>query len=95
VIVNGCALPVRSFEFAVFGALFGDLNFSVELGKLGVNFLLTFRTDAFSFAQINQPPRMASTINAKGNRIIDIVTNRSYFRIFAIVEAEVIKRIEE
>jgi hypothetical protein len=31
VVKDGLALPVGSFEFAVFGALFGDLDFAVKL----------------------------------------------------------------
>jgi hypothetical protein len=31
VVKDGLALPVGSFEFAVFGALFGDLDFAVGL----------------------------------------------------------------
>ena len=92
-IVDGYALPVGGFEFAVFGALLGYLDFAVRLRELGVDFFLAFGADAFGFAHIN-PPRTASTINAKGRRIIDIVTMRSYLRTFCTVEAEVTKRIE-
>lgn len=46
------ALPVGGFEVAVFGALFGDLDFAVYFFELGVDFLLAFRTDAFCFTQL-------------------------------------------
>ena len=62
---DGFALPVGCFEFAMFGALFGDLDFAVCCVKLGINFLLAFRTDAFGFTQIIAPPAIASTIKAK------------------------------
>ena len=88
------ALPVGSFELTVFGTLLGDLDFAINLCKLSINFFLAFRTDALCFGHIN-PPSVASIINANGRRIIDIVTMRSYFRTFAVVEADVARRIEE
>jgi hypothetical protein len=94
VIVNGRALPVCGFEFSVFGTSFGDLDFAVGFSQLGVYLLLAFGTDAFGFAHISHPPSTASTIKAKGSRIMDIVTMRSYFRTFCVVEAEVTSRIE-
>lgn len=89
------ALPVCGFEFAMFWALFGDLDFGVLCAKLGINFFLAFRTDAFGFTQIWSTPAIASTINAKGSSIIDMVTMRSYLRMLAIVVAEVNKRMAE
>ena len=96
VVKDWLALPVGCFEFAVFGALFGDLDFAACLTKLGINFFLAFWTDAFGFTQSgSNHPTTASTISAKGSSIIDIVTMRSYLRIFAMVEAEVNRRAEE
>jgi hypothetical protein len=69
------------FEFAMFRALFCDLNFASVLRELSIYFLLAVRADTFGFAHINHPST-ASTINAKGSRIMDIVTIRSYFRMF-------------
>jgi hypothetical protein len=62
---------------------------------LGVNFFLAFGANAFGFAYISHPPSTASTIKAKGSKIIVIVTKRSYLRMFWIVEPDVIKRTEE
>jgi hypothetical protein len=44
---DGLALPVGGFEVAVFGALFGDLDFAVLVFELCVDFLLAFGADAF------------------------------------------------
>ena len=52
VVKDGLALPVGCFEIAMFGALFGDLDFAVCLFELGIDFLLAFRTDAFGFTQL-------------------------------------------
>jgi len=91
----GVALPVGCFEVAVFGAFFGDLDFSACLTKLGIYLFLAFWTDAFGFTQSgNNHPTTASTISARGSSIIDIVTIRSYLRIFSMVEAEVNRRAE-
>ena len=87
------ALPMGSLEFSVLGAVFSNLNFSVNFSEFGVNFFLTFGTDAFCFAH-NNPPTIASIIRAIGSRIIDMVTMRSYLRTFSTVEAEVIRRME-
>lgn len=94
VVVYWCALPVGGSEFAMFIALFCDLDFAVCFSQLGVYFLLAFGTNAFGIAHVNHP-RTASTISAKGNSIIDIVTKRSYFRISAIVEVDMKRRNEE
>ena len=94
VVVYRCALPVRSLELAMFEAMFCNLDFAVGFPQLGVYFLLAFRTDAFGFAHINHP-RTASKMSASGNSIIDIVTKRSYFRIFCRVELEVNSRADE
>lgn len=94
VVVYWCALPVGSFEFTVFEALFCDLDFAVGFPQLRVYFLLAFGTDAFGFAHSNHP-RIASTMRASGSSIIDIVTKRSYLRISAMVEVDTNKRTEE
>lgn len=87
-------LPVGSFKIAVFGALFGNLDFAVDIGKLSIDFLLALWADAFCFAHINHPT-MASTIRARGSNIIDIVTIRSYLRMLATVDADVNNLIAE
>ena len=87
-------LPMCRFKVAVLGALFANLYFAACLPNLGVNFLLAFRTNAFRFAHSNQPTT-ASTMSARGSSIIDMVTKRSYLRIFATVEAEMNRRREE
>ena len=94
VVVDWDALPVGCFEFAVFWALLCDLDFSVCLRELGLNFLLAFGADAFGFTHINHP-RTASTMSASGSSIIDIVTKRSYLCISAMVELDTNKRMEE
>lgn len=91
---DGLALPMGGFKIAVVGALLDDLDFPAYVAQLSVYFLLAFWTDAFGFAQSNTPI-MPSTISASGNSIIDIVTKRSYLRIFAMVEFAVNKRIDE
>jgi hypothetical protein len=94
VIKDICALPVSCFEISVFGALLGELDFSVGLCQLSVYFFLAFRTDAFCFGH-RTPPSVASIINANGRRIIDMVTIRSYFRTLDVDEAEVARRMEQ
>ena len=94
VIKNWNALPVGCFEIAVFGALFGDLNFAAYFAEFRVNFLLAFWADAFGFTQSSNHPTTASTMRARGSSIIDIVTIRSYLRISAMVEADVNRRAE-
>jgi len=95
VVKDWWALPVCCFEFSVFWALFGDLDFTVLCAKLGINFFLAFRTDTFGFTQNSSTPAIASIINANISSIIDMVTMRSYLRIPATVEADVNKRIAE
>ncbi len=92
---DGFALPVGGFEVAVFGALFGYLDFAVYVAELGVYFLLAFRTYTFGFTQLSSTPARPSAINAKGSSIIDMVTMRSYLRIFCTVDPEVNKRTAE
>ena len=82
------------FKATVFRTLFCDFDFFVALSKLGVNLFLTFRTDALCVSH-SSPPSVASTINANGRRIIDIVTKRSYVLTFCIVDIKVARRIEE
>lgn len=92
---DGFALPVGSFEVTVFGALLSDLDFIVDVGEVGIDFLLAFGADAFCLTQIKSTPAIASTISAKGSSIMDIVTMRSYLRMFVTVDADVNKRREE
>ncbi len=91
---NGFALPMGSFKVSMFGALFCDLDFAACVVQLSVDFLLAFRTDAFGFAYISHPT-IPSTMSANGSSIIDIVTNRSYLRISATVEADANRRMAE
>jgi len=95
VVKDRLTLPVSCFEIAMFWALLGDLDFTVLCAKLGINFFLAFRTDAFGFTQNSSTPAIASIINANISSIIVMVTMRSYLRIPATVEADVNKRIAE
>ena len=81
------ALPVSSLEVAVGGAVFCELYFAVLIVELGVDFFLAFGADAFGLAHINHLA-MASTMRASGNNIIDMVTMRSYLRMFCMVDPE-------
>ena len=95
VVPDGRALPVGGLEFAVFWALFGDLDFAVYVCEFSVNLFLAFRTDAFGFTHYSSTPVIPSTINAKGKSIMDMVTMRSYLRISPTVEADVKRRRAE
>lgn len=83
-------LPMSGFELAMFGALFGNLDFFVGLCKLCIYFFLAVGADALSLGH-SIPPSIASIINASGNKIIDMVTIRSYLRTLVIDEADVAK----
>lgn len=89
------ALPMGCFEFAVLGALFGDLDFAVLVAELSIYFLLTFGADTFGFTQCRSTPTIASVISAKMSSIIDMVTIRSYLRMSVTVEAVVNSRMAE
>lgn len=89
------ALPMGCLEFAMFGALFGNLDFAVYVRELGVNLFLAFGTDAFGFTHYSSTPVIPSTINAKGSSIMDMVTMRSYLCMLATVEANVKRRRAE
>ena len=79
---------MSGLELAMFWTLFGDLDFPVGLCKLGIYFFLAVGADALCLGH-SIPPSVASIINASGNKIIDIVTLRSYFRTLVTDEAEV------
>ena len=96
--VHVWALPMGSRECSVVFAAFGNLDSAIFPGELGFDFFLTFGADAFRLRHARYPPmsfERASRINASGNRIMDIVINRSYFRTFATVGSEATSRIEE
>ena len=94
-IKDAWALPVSSRKSSVLLASLGNQNFVVYLGQFCIYFLLAHGTDALGLLHTSPPitGERASTINASGSRIMDIVTIRSYLRTFAGVEADVMMRI--
>jgi hypothetical protein len=91
------ALPVSRRKSSVLLTGLDNQNFTICPYQFGIYFLLTNWTDALGFLHTSPPitGERASTINASGSRIMDIVTIRSYLRTFAGVEADVMMRIDE
>src|SRR3989304_3932869 len=89
-------LPVSRRKSSVLLTVFGNEDFAIFLGQFRIYFLLALWTDAFCLFQTSPPitGERASTINASGSRIMDIVTIRSYLRTFAGVEADVMMRVD-
>src|SRR4030042_1463991 len=91
------ALPVSRGKSSVLLTGLDNQNFTVCPDQFCIYFLLTNWTDALGFLHTSPPitGERASTINASGSRIMDIVTMRSYLRTFTGVAADVMMRLDE